>query len=133
MPRILPHVPERCLRAVFFFAAIAAGLAISGSAEAAPPSLREIVSRVEATYNRADDFRADFVQESKIASMGKTIHEEGTMSYRFFSGSPTVGRVGPEWHPLPETLAEADRLAASIERAVSRETCGWVVCGLWCP
>ncbi len=48
------------------------------------------------------------------------------MSYRFFGGSPTVGRVGPDRHPLPETLVEAERLAASIERAVSRETCGGV-------
>jgi len=29
-------------------------------------------------------------------------------------------------HPLPETLAEAERLAASIERAVWRETGGRV-------
>ncbi len=29
-------------------------------------------------------------------------------------------------HPLPETLAEAERLAASIERAVWRETAGGV-------
>ncbi len=29
-------------------------------------------------------------------------------------------------HPLPETLAEAERLAASIERAVWRETCGGI-------
>jgi osmotically-inducible protein OsmY len=29
-------------------------------------------------------------------------------------------------HPLPETLAEAERLAASIERAVCRETGGGV-------
>ena len=29
-------------------------------------------------------------------------------------------------HPLPETLAEAERLAASIERAVWRETGGSV-------
>jgi osmotically-inducible protein OsmY len=31
-----------------------------------------------------------------------------------------------EDHPLPETLAEAERLAASIERAVWRETEGRV-------
>jgi len=31
-----------------------------------------------------------------------------------------------ENHPLTETLAEAERLAASIERAVSRETGGKV-------
>jgi len=29
---------------------------------------------------------------------------------------------GPDDHPLPETLAEAERLAASIEQAVRRET-----------
>lgn len=29
-------------------------------------------------------------------------------------------------HPLPETMAEAERLAASIERAVQRETSGGV-------
>ena len=29
-------------------------------------------------------------------------------------------------HPLPETLADAEKLAASIERAVWRETCGRV-------
>ena len=29
-------------------------------------------------------------------------------------------------HPLPETMAEAEKLAASIERAVSRETSGKV-------
>jgi len=29
-------------------------------------------------------------------------------------------------HPLPETLVEAEKLAASIERAVSRETGGRV-------
>lgn len=36
--------------------------------------------------------------------------------------------VGPRFldHPLPETLAEAELLAARIERAVSRETGGRV-------
>lgn len=34
------------------------------------------------------------------------------------------GRYGD--HPLPETLADAERLAASIERAVQRETHGGV-------
>jgi len=37
--------------------------------------------------------------------------------------SPTGG---PEDHPLPETLAEAEQLAASIEQAVWRETGGRV-------
>jgi len=29
-------------------------------------------------------------------------------------------------YPVPETLTEAEKLAASIERAVSRQTCGRV-------
>lgn len=33
---------------------------------------------------------------------------------------------GSDDHPLPETLAEAERLAASIEQAVRRETSGGV-------
>jgi osmotically-inducible protein OsmY len=33
---------------------------------------------------------------------------------------------GADHHPLPETLAEAERLAASIEQAVRRETSGGV-------
>ncbi|MBN2217452.1 MAG: BON domain-containing protein [Pirellulales bacterium] len=33
---------------------------------------------------------------------------------------------GADDHPLPETLAEAERLAASIEQAVRRETSGGV-------
>jgi osmotically-inducible protein OsmY len=34
------------------------------------------------------------------------------------------GELDP--NPIPETLDEAERLVASIERAVSRETCGGV-------
>ncbi len=37
-----------------------------------------------------------------------------------------VSADGVRRHPLPETLAEAERLAASIERAVRRETGGAV-------
>lgn len=44
--------------------------------------------------------------------------------------SSRVNRAAPNNrypdHPLPETLAEAERLAASIERAVWRETGGRV-------
>jgi osmotically-inducible protein OsmY len=54
------------------------------------------------------------------------IREEGTMSHRVYGSSPAVGGLAWERHPLPETLAEAERLVASIERAVSRETCGGV-------
>lgn len=48
------------------------------------------------------------------------------MSHRVCGSSPAVGGLAWERHPLPDTLAEAERLAASIERAVSRETCGGV-------
>ena len=47
-------------------------------------------------------------------------------------GDPLYGaaRISPRYefseHPLPETLPEAERLAASIERAVWRETGGGV-------
>jgi len=34
--------------------------------------------------------------------------------------------VDPAGHPLPETVAEAEKLAASIERAVHRQTSGGV-------
>jgi osmotically-inducible protein OsmY len=54
------------------------------------------------------------------------IREEGSMSHRVYGGSSAVGGLAWERHPLPETLAEAERLAASIERAVFRETCGGV-------
>ncbi len=48
------------------------------------------------------------------------------MSRFFFGSSPAVGRPAVDPYPLPETVEEAERLAASIERAVSRETCGGV-------
>jgi len=48
------------------------------------------------------------------------------MNHRVIGNSPTDGDNGLDRHPLPETLAEAETLAASIERAVSRETCGGV-------
>ena len=39
----------------------------------------------------------------------------------------SIGRdVDPADHPLPVTLAEAEEIAASIERAVHRETSGGV-------
>lgn len=48
------------------------------------------------------------------------------MIHRFSGGSPAAGWVVVDRCPLPETVEEAERLAASIERAVSRETCGGV-------
>lgn len=43
------------------------------------PSLDELAGRIQATYDRTGDFRADFVQEATIKSMGKTTREEGTV------------------------------------------------------
>ncbi|MBN1589087.1 MAG: BON domain-containing protein [Pirellulales bacterium] len=41
--------------------------------------------------------------------------------------SDRIGSMpGSDEHPLPETLADAERLAASIEQAVRRETSGGV-------
>lgn len=55
-----------------------------------------------------------------------TPYVEGAMNDR----SPGAKRTAPTSryadHPLPETLAEAEQLAASIERAVWRETGGRV-------
>lgn len=48
------------------------------------------------------------------------------MSHLVYGGAPTVDGLASRRHPLPETLAEAEQLAARIERAVSRETCGAV-------
>lgn len=48
------------------------------------------------------------------------------MGHRIYGSSPAIDGLAPKRHPLPETLAEAERLAASIERAVSRETSGGV-------
>jgi osmotically-inducible protein OsmY len=48
------------------------------------------------------------------------------MSRRFFGSSPVADPSAVESYSLPETVEEAERLAASIERAVSRETCGGV-------
>jgi osmotically-inducible protein OsmY len=48
------------------------------------------------------------------------------MTHRFFGGLPVAGPSALDPYPLPETVEEAERLAASIERAVSRETCGGV-------
>jgi len=49
------------------------------------------------------------------------------MDDRCCGGAPALSADSFREHPLPETLAEAERLAASIERAVSRETCGGVL------
>ena len=43
------------------------------------PSLDELTGRIQAAYDRTADFRADFIQEATIKSMGKTTREEGTV------------------------------------------------------
>ncbi len=42
-------------------------------------SLDELIGKVQATYDRTADFKAAFVQEATIKSMGKTTREEGTV------------------------------------------------------
>jgi osmotically-inducible protein OsmY len=52
--------------------------------------------------------------------------EEGTMEESSGSAKAVSTVEAIEDHPLPETLAEAEELAASIEQAVWRETGGRV-------
>jgi osmotically-inducible protein OsmY len=63
------------------------------------------------------------IENAFITKGTKNEGEEEPMATR--SGR-TGSAFGPDDHPLPETLAEAERLAASIERAVRRETAGGV-------
>lgn len=51
---------------------------------------------------------------------------EGTMEDSTLGASRAAPATRHGDHPLPETLAEAEKLAASIERAVWRETGGRV-------
>jgi len=51
---------------------------------------------------------------------------EGTMDSLLYGAVRVAPRDRFPEHPLPETLAEAEKLAASIERAVWRETGGGV-------
>lgn len=48
------------------------------------------------------------------------------MDHLPYDDEPVFSRQSFRDYPLPETLAEAEKLAASIERAVSRETAGRV-------
>ena len=41
-------------------------------------------------------------------------------------GGPVALDVGPVDHPLPETIAEAEELALSIERAIAQQTFGGI-------
>jgi osmotically-inducible protein OsmY len=63
--------------------------------------------------------------DADVGISRRAIHEEGAMD-RWDYGSLAVEGGQLEQNPLPETLADAERLVASIERAVSRETCGGV-------
>lgn len=48
------------------------------------------------------------------------------MQDRYGVAGPLSLDVGPVDHPLPETIVEAEELALSIERAVSRQTFGGI-------
>ena len=46
------------------------------------PSLDEIVTRVQTQYDTHADFKAHFVQESMVKSLGKKQVSEGTVSFK---------------------------------------------------
>jgi outer membrane lipoprotein carrier protein len=53
---------------------------VSGAAE--PPSLDETVNRLQGIYEKTQDFRANFVQETTVKSIRKTDVEEGIVYFR---------------------------------------------------
>lgn len=59
--------------------AIAALILLAAPALSQGPSLDELTGKIQATYDRTGDFRAAFVQEATIKSMGRTTREEGTV------------------------------------------------------
>jgi outer membrane lipoprotein carrier protein len=46
------------------------------------PSLEEIVAKVQKQYDTHEDFKANFVQESMVKSLGKKQVSEGTVSFK---------------------------------------------------
>ncbi len=77
IPSVVNHYNWRRIFPVL--SVIAALLLPSASTCADLLSLDELAGKIQATYERTDDFRADFVQESAIRSMGRTTREEGTV------------------------------------------------------
>ena len=71
-----PYHRKRIFPVLFMIAALILPVA---TALAQVPSLDELVGKIQAVYDRTEDFRAAFVQEATIKSMGKTTREEGTV------------------------------------------------------
>ena len=63
----------------FIFAVMIFGPALGQSQT---PSLDEIVTKVQKQYDTHADFRAHFVQESMVKSLGKKQSSEGTVSFK---------------------------------------------------
>ncbi|MBN2283788.1 MAG: outer membrane lipoprotein carrier protein LolA [Deltaproteobacteria bacterium] len=64
-----------------------------------PPPLAELIDRVQEQYDGTTDIRASFVQESFIATLGRTIREEGVV----FIKKPSC-MVWDYQHPAPKKL-----------------------------
>jgi outer membrane lipoprotein carrier protein len=60
-----------------FFIAVPAG-----NCATAPPSIDEIITRLQMTYEKTLDFNAQFVQETTIKSIKKTEVEEGVVFFK---------------------------------------------------
>ncbi|MDD4357516.1 MAG: outer membrane lipoprotein carrier protein LolA [Smithellaceae bacterium] len=54
----------------------------AGSLAAEPPQIRETVKQLQQIYENTRDFRATFIQETTVKSIGKTDVEEGTVYFK---------------------------------------------------
>jgi outer membrane lipoprotein carrier protein len=54
----------------------------SGSQAAEPPSINDTVKRLQQIYEKTKDFRATFIQETTVKSIGKTDVEEGIVYFK---------------------------------------------------
>jgi outer membrane lipoprotein carrier protein len=54
----------------------------SGSLAAEPPPISETVKRLQQIYEKTRDFRAYFIQETTVKSIGKTDVEEGVVYFK---------------------------------------------------
>ncbi|PKN76967.1 MAG: hypothetical protein CVU52_02495 [Deltaproteobacteria bacterium HGW-Deltaproteobacteria-10] len=68
------------------FSIVAAVLCVvflsSGSLAAEPPPISETVKRLQQIYEKTRDFRAYFIQETTVKSIGKTDVEEGVVYFK---------------------------------------------------
>jgi len=65
---------------IFPVLSVIAALILTGApALSQVPSLDELAGRIQAAYDHTGDFKANFIQEATIKSMGRTTREEGTV------------------------------------------------------